>query len=122
MTAFPKGVCPGCQQPRQILTSGFVRLHKKPNSTTKCPGSGQAPLDGGRPAAPVPPPGTRLSIPAPTEPTWGRSCDAGDCNAPSVGWRLFRGQREWLPVCGICMGTAPQRARVYDRDLEGADA
>ena len=122
MTGYPKGVCPSCEQLRQILTSGFVRLHNKPNSTMKCPGSGQAPLAAGKAAAPVPPPGTRLSPAAPTEPTYGRSCDGGGCNAPSVGWRLYRGLREWLPVCGTCMGTAPERARVYDRDLEGAHA
>lgn len=120
MTGYPKGVCPSCEQLRQILTSGFVRLHNKPNSTMKCPGSGQAPLAAGKAAAPVPPPGTRLSPAAPTEPTYGRSCDGGGCNAPSVGWRLYRGLREWLPVCGTCMGTAPGRACVYDRDLEAA--
>lgn len=32
----------------------------------------------------------------------GRSCDAGWCEQPSIGWRWYPEQREWLPTCLAC--------------------
>jgi hypothetical protein len=29
----------------------------------------------------------------------GQSCDGGNCNAESVGWRYYPDRKEWLPVC-----------------------
>lgn len=52
--------------------------------------------------------------PPPDEPAAGRSCDAGHCDRPSIGWRLYRGWREWLPVCGLHMEGPASRTRIYD--------
>jgi len=35
----------------------------------------------------------------PPEPADGRSCDCGNCDAPSIGWRWFYDLKEWLPAC-----------------------
>ncbi|MBK3630308.1 hypothetical protein JHN59_37045 [Streptomyces sp. MBT49] len=52
--------------------------------------------------------------PPPDEPAAGRSCDAGNCGQPSIGWRLYRGWREWLPACGPHMEGPAGRTRIYD--------
>ena len=41
----------------------------------------------------------RLPQPPPDEPADGRSCDGGNCDRKSVGWRWFTDLREWLPCC-----------------------
>jgi hypothetical protein len=41
----------------------------------------------------------RLPGPVPAGPTNGQSCDGGDCDAVSVGWRWYDELAEWLPVC-----------------------
>lgn len=58
----------------------------------------------------------------PDEPSYGRSCDAGRCNAPAVGWRWFTDVREWLPACANDIGGkgVPGRFRVYDTDYPDA--
>ena len=59
--------------------------------------------------------------PAPTEPTGGRSCDAGGCDEPSIGWRWFAVPREWLPVCPG-HGVVPRwRADWFVSDRETED-
>lgn len=115
-TSMPKARCSGCGQARQVTTAGLMRRHNQ--GAGICPGAGQLP-DGDVPDAAPKPKGTVLAIPAPTEPTFGRSCDGGRCDAPSVGWRLFRDWREWLPVCGLHMEGPANRTRVYDRDIAG---
>ncbi|MEZ0090032.1 hypothetical protein [Streptacidiphilus sp. EB129] len=115
--SMPKARCPGCGLQRQITTAGLIRRHNR--RTALCPGAGQPPA--GPVTAVATSSASQLAIPAPTEPTWGRSCDGGKCNAPSVGWRLYRGWREWLPVCGLHMAGTPGRTRVFDRDLPGGE-
>lgn len=104
--------CPGCGKQRQVTIAGVFRLHRRGQTT--CPGAGQRPA-----GAVVPPvrkrgPDGLTTPPPPDEPAAGRSCDGGHCNAPSVGWRLYRGEREWLPVCGIHMEGPAGRTRIYD--------
>lgn len=38
-------------------------------------------------------------VPPPAEPSYGRSCDAGGCDAESIGWRFFPwpAPGQWLP-------------------------
>lgn len=104
--------CPGCGEQRQVTIAGVFRRHRRGGIT--CPGAGQ------RPEGSVTPPVSRRGAsgltgpPPPDEPAAGRSCDGGYCDAPSVGWRLFRGQREWLPVCGLHMDGPAGRTRIYD--------
>lgn len=62
------------------------------------------------------PTGTVIRPAAPGEPASGRSCDGGWCDAPSVGWRLYRGRREWLPVCGLHMEGPAGPNRIYDQE------
>jgi hypothetical protein len=94
-----RATCPGCGQPRLVTTAGLFSRHRKGQQT--CPGAGQ--------------PATGLTgTPPPDEPAAGRSCDAGHCDRPSIGWRLYRGWREWLPVCGLHMEGPAGRTRIYD--------
>jgi hypothetical protein len=106
-------VCHGCERPRQVVAGGVFRLHRK--GTTTCPGAGQrprGPVAARQEAAPAP---ARLRHPAPpAEPADGRSCDGGGCNRPSIGWRLYRDQPDWLPVCGIHMNGPEGPTRHYD--------
>lgn len=63
----------------------------------------------------------KYGIPAPPdEPSYGRSCDAGGCNAESIGWRYFPFPGEWLPVCERDMNVkgVPGRFRIYDEDVD----
>jgi hypothetical protein len=55
----------------------------------------------------------------PRERADGRSCDAGGCNAESVGWRYFPFPGEWLPVCERDMQVkgVPRRFRIYDEEM-----
>lgn len=111
MTDIVRATCPGCDQPRRVTVAGTFGRHRKGQLT--CPGAGR-PADGT-----TPPPSHRgasglTGPPPPDEPADGRSCDAGHCNRPSIGWRLFRGQREWLPVCGLHMEGPAGRTRIYD--------
>lgn len=61
----------------------------------------------------------------PDEPTFGRSCDAGGCDAESVGWRFFPfpAPGQWLPVCDADMEVkgVPRRYRIYDLDYPETD-
>lgn len=115
MTArvWPSAICPGCGQERQVAVAGLMRSHRKGMAT--CPGAGQRPTS--PPTVPLPRPATRSGPPPPTEPTWGRSCDGGHCNRPSIGWRLYRGQPDWLPVCGVHMDGPPGPTRIYDDQI-----
>lgn len=66
---------------------------------------------------------TRRQVPPPPEePTGGRSCDAGGCNAPSIGWRYFPQPLpgEWLPVCirDMRVKGVPRLFRVHDSQYE----
>lgn len=103
--------CPDCGQSRIVTVAGIFGRHRKGGTT--CPGAGQ-------PAIGITPPASRRGStgltgpPPPDEPAAGRSCDAGHCNRPSIGWRLYRGWREWLPVCGLHMGGPAGRTRIYD--------
>lgn len=112
MTNIVRATCPGCGEQRQVTLAGTFRLHRRAGAT--CPGAGQ------RPTEPVTLPASRrgpsglTGPPPPDEPAAGRSCDGGYCDRPSAGWRLFRGQREWLPVCGIHMDGPPGRTRIHD--------
>lgn len=112
MTQVIRATCPGCNEQRQVTVAGTLRLHRRGGAT--CPGAGQRPIE------PVTPPVSRrgptglTGPPPPDEPAAGRSCDGGYCDAPSIGWRLYRGQREWLPVCGIHMDGPPGRTRIHD--------
>ena len=106
-----KAVCPGCKRPRLVTIAGVFGRHRKGGIT--CPGAGQ-PVPGVTPPASHRGASGLTGPPPPDEPAAGRSCDAGHCNRPSIGWRLFRGQREWLPVCGICMDGPAGRTRIYD--------
>lgn len=61
----------------------------------------------------------RKDIPDPPDhPAAGRSCDAGHCDRPSVGWRYFTDLRTWLPACDECIGGkgVPNWFRDYDDD------
>jgi hypothetical protein len=111
MTTVVRATCPGCGQPRRVTVAGTFGRHRRGQLT--CPGAGQ-------PAKGIAPPEPRRGAsgltgpPPPDEPADGRSCDAGGCWRPSIGWRLFRGQREWLPVCGLHMDGPTGRTRIYD--------
>jgi hypothetical protein len=113
VTVTVRALCHGCGQQRGVTIAGVFRRHRDGAST--CPGAGQ------RPTKPVTPPASHRGATGlihdhapPTEPSYGRSCDAGHCNRPSVGWRLFRTDREWLPVCGLHMDGPAGRTRIYD--------
>lgn len=106
-----KATCPGCGQPRQVTIAGVFRRHRRGQAT--CPGAGQR-AAGVTPPTPQRGPSGLTGPPPPDEPAAGRSCDAGYCDRPSIGWRLFRGQREWLPVCGLHMDGPPGRTRIHD--------
>lgn len=117
---LPKALCSGCGQLRHVTLAGLIRRHR--DGQRGCAGAGQEPA--GDVVAPVVAPASTDAppvVPAPTEPTWGRSCDGGGCDAPSVGWRLFHGWRFWLPVCGLHMDGPAGRNRVFDRDLTGGE-
>lgn len=105
-----RGTCTGCGQPRQLTTAGLIRSHRI--RTTVCGGSFKRPVEAalGQPQ----PPDSPRQLPAPDEPSYGRSCDGGGCDAESIGWRWYRDQRHWLPVCGRHMEGPPGRTRVYD--------
>ncbi|GAA0704666.1 hypothetical protein GCM10010193_69580 [Kitasatospora atroaurantiaca] len=79
-----------------------------------CPGSGQRPTGEVRGADSTRPAGTVIRPEPPAEPAGGRSCDGGGCNSPSVGWRLYRGWRHWLPVCGLHMDGPAGPTRIHD--------
>lgn len=102
------GDCRACGRRRQVTVEGVIRQHNR--GLALCPGSKQLP------ATQVPPPAhTPNPRPAPpAEPTYGQSCDGGNCERPSVGWRLYRDRSDWLPVCGQHMAGAPAHCRVYD--------
>jgi hypothetical protein len=106
-----RATCPNCGKPQHVTIAGTFRRHRK-NGTT-CPGAGQRAV-GVTPPAPHRGPSGLTGPPPPDEPAAGRSCDAGHCDRPSVGWRLFRGQREWLPVCGLHMDGPTGRTRIHD--------
>ena len=106
-----KATCPGCGQPRRVTVAGVFGRHRRGQLT--CPGAGQpahgvTPLPSQRGATGI------VGTPPPDEPADGRSCDAGHCDRPSIGWRLFRDQREWLAVCGLHMDGPAGRTRIYD--------
>lgn len=112
MSALVRATCPACGQPRQVTIAGVFRLHRQGQAT--CPGAGQR-----APASVTPPTSNRgasglTGPPPPDESAAGRSCDGGYCDRPSIGWRLFRGQREWLPVCGLHMDGPAGRTRIHD--------
>lgn len=116
----PKARCSGCGQARHVTTAGLIRRHR--DGQRDCPGAGQEPAgDVVTPTAAPAPTDALPAVPAPTEPTWGQACDAGACDAPSVGWRLFHNWRYWLPVCGLHMDGPAGRNRVFDRDLSGGE-
>ena len=112
---WPSATCPGCGQERTLTTGGTFRRHRKDRrSMADCPGAGQRPAGAPAPAAqPRPTPG-RPGPPPPAEPADGRSCDGGHCNRPSIGWRLYRGEPDWLPVCGLHMDGPAGPTRIYD--------
>lgn len=60
----------------------------------------------------------------PSEAADGRSCDAGNCNQPSIGWRWFTDVRQWLPACESDMSRkgVPPEFKRYDRELGEQDA
>jgi hypothetical protein len=105
-----RALCHGCGEQHHVTVAGVFRRHRHGQVT--CSGAGEYPQGSVAAAAPRPKP---TGPPPPNEPADGRSCDAGHCSRPSVGWRLFRGQREWLPVCGICMDGPAGRTRTYDQ-------
>jgi hypothetical protein len=107
-----RAACPGCGQPRQVTIAGVFRLHRKGGVT--CPGAGERPRESVTPPSPNRGPSGLTGPPRPDDPADGRSCDAGYCDRPSIGWRLFRTHREWLPVCGLHMDGPAGRTRIYD--------
>jgi hypothetical protein len=99
-----------------VTTAGLMRSHRASRKgMADCPGAGQRPTSS--PVTPTPAP-TRSGLPPPTEPTFGRSCDGGHCTRPSIGWRLYRGQPDWLPVCGSHMDGPAGRTRIYDDQIQ----
>lgn len=112
MTPTARGICNSCNQGRQITTAGLIRQHNR--GTSLCPGSGQPAAGFPIHERPQPAPSPKLPAP-PAEETYGRSCDGGHCEAPSVGWRWYRDVKEWLPVCGRHMDGLPGRTRIYDQ-------
>lgn len=114
---WPSAECPGCGQERTVTVAGVFRRHRASRTgMADCPGSGQRPTS---PPATLPqrPTPTRTGPRPPDEPTFGRSCDGGHCGRPSVGWRLYRGEPDWLPVCGVHMDGRAGRIRIYDDQL-----
>lgn len=110
---WPSAVCPGCGQVRMVTTAGLMRSHRASRKgMATCPGAGQRPANAPAPSAQ--PPAKRPGPPPPDEPADGRSCDGGHCNRPSIGWRLYRGEPDWLPVCGLHMDGPAGRTRIYD--------
>lgn len=106
-----RATCTECGQPKYTTSTGLIRSHRI--RTSVCGGSFKYPVEG-------PPPGQQAStdashLPLPDEPTYGRSCDGGHCDAPSIGWRWYRDQKTWLPVCGQHMDGPPGRSRIYDQ-------
>ena len=112
MTGIVRAACPDCGEQRQVTIAGTFRRHRRAGVT--CPGAGQRPTEPVDLPAPNRGPSGLTGPPPPDEPAAGRSCDGGHCDRPSTGWRLFRGQREWLPVCGIHMDGPPGRTRIHD--------
>lgn len=55
----------------------------------------------------------------PEEPADGRSCDCGNCDAESIGWRWFHDLKEWLPACERHLADKRLNAenKRYDADL-----
>jgi len=112
VTDIVRAVCPGCSQPRRVTVAGVFGRHRRGQAT--CSGAGQ------RPPGNITPPASHRGAtgltgpPPPDDPAAGRSCDGGYCDHPSIGWRLYRGQREWLPVCGLHMDGPAGRTRIYD--------
>jgi hypothetical protein len=45
----------------------------------------------------------RLPLPPPDEPTYGQSCDGGNCDRESVGYRWFTDMSAWLPCRPTCI-------------------
>lgn len=60
---------------------------------------------------------TRDIPPPPDEPAAFRSCDAGYCDAESIGWRFYPTPEpgRWLPVCERDMRTRAE-FRALDAD------
>jgi len=112
-----KATCPGCKRPRQVTVAGTFRRHRK--GAIDCPGAGQQATGITPPASRRGPSGLTSPTP-PEEPAAGRSCDAGYCDRPSIGWRLFRGEREWLPVCGLHMDGPNGWTRIHDPEEQPA--
>ncbi|MEH0657705.1 hypothetical protein QA860_08160 [Streptomyces stelliscabiei] len=106
-----RATCPGCGKDLQVTLAGTFRLHRREGAT--CPGAGQR-AAGVTPRASHRGPTGLTGPPPPDEPAAGRSCDGGHCDRPSIGWRLFRDQPEWLPVCGIHMDGPTGRTRIHD--------
>lgn len=111
MTDQTRAVCHGCQQERLVTGAGVFGRHRRGQTT--CPGAGERP-HGTKTVTPRRAPTGLTGPPPPDEPAAGRSCDAGGCDRRSIGWRLFRGWREWLPVCGLHMEGPAGRTRIYD--------
>jgi len=64
---------------------------------------------------------TRRPIdPPPAEPTYGQSCDGGNCSNPSAGWRRYPDDKppRWLPVCERDLAVVPADHRVYDHEYD----
>jgi hypothetical protein len=108
-----RGVCTGCDREHDIAISGLIRDHRC--GFSRCPGAFRDPVSG--PVRDTQARGIQRAADAPTEPTYGRSCDGGDCEAPALGWRRYREPPEWLPVCGRHMDGPPGRTRLYDREM-----
>lgn len=54
------------------------------------------------------------TVPAPPrEPSGGRSCDCGQCNRASAGWRYYP-DGGWLPACPTHLAAGPVRLTVHD--------
>jgi hypothetical protein len=112
VTAIVRATCHGCGEQRQVTVAGVFRRHRHGQLT--CPGAGERPRETVTPPASQRGPTGLTGPPPPNEPADGRSCDAGGCNRPSIGWRLFRDQPEWLPVCGLHMDGPDGRTRLHD--------
>lgn len=53
--------------------------------------------------------------PPPSEDSGGQSCDGGNCDTESVGWRYYVTDRVWLPVCARHIGSGvPPALKRYD--------
>lgn len=99
-----------------VTAAGVFRRHRRDRrGMADCPGAGTRPVTAV--TAPVERPPCPDVLPPPAEPADGRSCDGGHCNRPSIGWRLYRGQPDWLPVCGVHMDGPAGRTRIYDDQI-----